>query len=624
MKKEAIKTALAVFGILLLAGAAFATSPFTWPLTTPGDNDPVSVFPALFRNQIRQQLGVSGPNGGVLGTLSPVSTSTTGWRENQTTDDSFVCQNAYNSSSTQTPTWNKDNINVVAVCFTQETSGPFFRFLANIATSSNPISFTEWGRVDANGILLPNGKGINWETANNLTLGYNSVISTSTTGFPYFPSVCGPMTGVPTAITNFAPFVYDSCTQAIAIYNGSSWIVFQNSSSVLQTILSYINTVTASTVVSSTTVIDNSSLAGPFVTNITNSTGISLVATNVNGSVPVGTTFNSNFAVFWNKNSKYSASPVPASSWVATTPAPTGWGAVIWAWPDHGSAIKPVIIGAQSSGQNCTVAGGCSLVWNIYPTQSAGANTMLAVGACLGTASISSEVYSSNGMTAAVTNRLATAGSFTTLISADNNGLGATSTGSPVVFTLTTSSTGYTQCKFMLLYFGASAALQNPADLGGGSDIAFNEGTGNGSTVGPINSLNDCTGGSSTGCTAISVINNDLSGGSAHTLTTAASNAGWVEIGNQLAANQGGVSYQIDQCGYIATTTCQSSWQEASATTLVSGSAIVTLPHAYTTQVIAVCTDTTAANAVKCSATTTQILMSGTGTDVINWITVGW
>jgi hypothetical protein len=63
--------------------------------------------------------------------------------------------------------------------------------------------------------------------------------------------------------------------------------------------------------------------------------------------------------------------------------------------------------------------------------------------------------------------------------------------------------------------------------------------------------------------------------------------------------------------------------QWAGTVTLAAGSGSFTFPTAYIAAPICVATDTTAANAVKASATTTALTLTGTGTDVIAFICVG-
>lgn len=61
----------------------------------------------------------------------------------------------------------------------------------------------------------------------------------------------------------------------------------------------------------------------------------------------------------------------------------------------------------------------------------------------------------------------------------------------------------------------------------------------------------------------------------------------------------------------------------AGQVTLSGGSGTQALAGTYTSAPIVVCSDTTAVNAVKCVASTTTITITGTGTDVINYITIG-
>jgi hypothetical protein len=62
----------------------------------------------------------------------------------------------------------------------------------------------------------------------------------------------------------------------------------------------------------------------------------------------------------------------------------------------------------------------------------------------------------------------------------------------------------------------------------------------------------------------------------------------------------------------------------AGLTTLSAGAATVTFGTAYTgTAPVCVCSDTTAVAAVKCSASLTQLTITGTATDVIAWACYG-
>jgi hypothetical protein len=57
--------------------------------------------------------------------------------------------------------------------------------------------------------------------------------------------------------------------------------------------------------------------------------------------------------------------------------------------------------------------------------------------------------------------------------------------------------------------------------------------------------------------------------------------------------------------------------------TLAAGAGTVTFVKSFTNAPLVFCTDTTAAAAVKCSATTTAITIAGTGTDVIAYLVIG-
>lgn len=59
------------------------------------------------------------------------------------------------------------------------------------------------------------------ETNADVRLGNTAgLVTSSTVGFPYIPSVAGTPTGVPTARTGFAPIVYDSTNHKLCVYDG--------------------------------------------------------------------------------------------------------------------------------------------------------------------------------------------------------------------------------------------------------------------------------------------------------------------------------------------------------------------------------------------------------------------
>jgi len=156
--RELFKTFLLFFVIGILAfsvNIAFAASPFTWVTGSPANTDAVNIFPALYRSDIKTVIGgTPSGSGGILGTLQPYGTANTGFRENQVNDDSWICQNAY---ATSTTVFNRDNTATVStLCATEENSISAFRWLYS-ATGANPITFTEFARLTTTSLRLGSG-----------------------------------------------------------------------------------------------------------------------------------------------------------------------------------------------------------------------------------------------------------------------------------------------------------------------------------------------------------------------------------------------------------------------------------------------------------------------------------
>lgn len=61
--------------------------------------------------------------------------------------------------------------------------------------------------------------------AGNISIGTASLATTATNGFPYIPTCAGTPTGVPTAISGFAPMVADSTNNKLYVYIGGAWRV---------------------------------------------------------------------------------------------------------------------------------------------------------------------------------------------------------------------------------------------------------------------------------------------------------------------------------------------------------------------------------------------------------------
>jgi len=89
--------------VFLLALQVFAASPFTFNVASPANSDIVSNFPALNRADKATVGGAPSSTGGILGTTAPYGTTTTGWRESQSNDNSWIAQNAFAAAALATP-----------------------------------------------------------------------------------------------------------------------------------------------------------------------------------------------------------------------------------------------------------------------------------------------------------------------------------------------------------------------------------------------------------------------------------------------------------------------------------------------------------------------------------------
>jgi len=89
--------------VFLLAIQVFAASPFTFNVASPANSDIVANFPALNRADKATVGGVPSATGGILGTTAPYGTTTTGWRESQSNDNSWIAQNAFAAAALATP-----------------------------------------------------------------------------------------------------------------------------------------------------------------------------------------------------------------------------------------------------------------------------------------------------------------------------------------------------------------------------------------------------------------------------------------------------------------------------------------------------------------------------------------
>jgi len=72
-------------------------------------------------------------------------------------------------------------------------------------------------------VLMATTKAIGVDTSANVTVGVASLATTATNGFPYIPTCAGIPTGVPTAITGYAPMVIDRTNNKMYFYSGGAW-----------------------------------------------------------------------------------------------------------------------------------------------------------------------------------------------------------------------------------------------------------------------------------------------------------------------------------------------------------------------------------------------------------------
>jgi len=111
----------------------------TYDIGVSGANRPRNEYLAGF---LYASNGItSGLKGLTAGTT--FGTNTTAWRQNQLTDDQWLTANAVYTSLTNA---NRDSTSIASLAFTEELSGPYFRWLYT-AAGANPITWTELMRL---------------------------------------------------------------------------------------------------------------------------------------------------------------------------------------------------------------------------------------------------------------------------------------------------------------------------------------------------------------------------------------------------------------------------------------------------------------------------------------------
>ncbi len=84
---------------------------------------------------------------------------------------------------------------------------------------------TRWPTTDgaADQVLTTDGNGV-LVFANVRTVGSPAPATTATNGFAYIPKMTGQPTGTPSAVTGYAPMVFDSVNGRLWVYNGVAWV----------------------------------------------------------------------------------------------------------------------------------------------------------------------------------------------------------------------------------------------------------------------------------------------------------------------------------------------------------------------------------------------------------------
>jgi hypothetical protein len=251
-----------------------APSPLTWDVSKPAAGDTPAQYAGSGNLALQDKITLSK----LLGTLAAFGTTTTAWRENQQNDDSWLAQNAVATSATA---FNRDDTLKAALAHTAEISGPYFRWLWSSA-AANPITnwlelmrltplavpapagalgvsqlslgvtpaltgqvrfsapgaaplaaarnFANTADVNLLGVSTTGSDYAQIAASQSLTLGLSAPAVGATTGFPYLPAIAGVPTGVPTAITGYAPAVVDSTDSRLYFYSGGAW---QNTTNVV-------------------------------------------------------------------------------------------------------------------------------------------------------------------------------------------------------------------------------------------------------------------------------------------------------------------------------------------------------------------------------------------------------
>jgi hypothetical protein len=92
-------------------------------------------------------------------------------------------------------------------------NGTTVRTTPNVLLSTFASSFLSSSGGTVNGDLKASG---------NIS-GSGTPSTTMTSGFVHVPKASGPPTGVPTAVTGYAPMYLDTTNNRLYVYNGSAW-----------------------------------------------------------------------------------------------------------------------------------------------------------------------------------------------------------------------------------------------------------------------------------------------------------------------------------------------------------------------------------------------------------------
>lgn len=337
--------------------------------------------------------------------------------------------------------------------------------------------------------------------------------------------------------------------------------------------------------------VPNANLAGPYVNNLTASTGISI------SNIPVaaaGGTVNQGIAYI----APTTAATIPAVTWNNSGGTGELWAVELFAFnASGGTPSVGAIIGTNHFYDNATGVTGIS----VTPTVSGNAIFTLA---CQTGSNVAFANLMFNGSALNV---------------ADSKlGINPGSSGKYQDFAISTVTAVTANTSYAWAWTASSVQQSCSALAIQVSNVGSLQTTNTNSGQGGLPTSPSQPSGT-TNAIFLALVVDNVSGEQPHSLNGATS---WTFLG-QNGQVEGGVAPQIDQQGWV-NGAAHSSWQEAGSVALVAGAASVTLPQAYGTAAIAVCTDTTSAAAVKCSSTATTLTIAGTGTDTINWLTVGY